>query len=72
MTTYHSYVLVDSEETATAAIRVLRGCHELSVDCEGVQLGRFGELCLVQVSTSTTAYLFDILMLRERVFDLGK
>jgi len=43
----------------------------IAVDCEGVNLGRNGRLCLVQVATPTKAYLFDIIEGGAAVFDSG-
>lgn len=42
----------------------------LAVDCEGVNLGRNGELCLVQVGLGEErVFLFDVLLVRvHRVF----
>ena len=65
-----TYELVDSIEKATSAFSVLRRCTELNVDCEGVQLGRTGELCLLQVATPTNLDTFDVYSLRNKV--IGK
>jgi len=35
-------------------------------------LGRFGELCLVQVATTQKVYLFDVVVLGRKIFDQGK
>jgi ribonuclease D len=35
----------------------------IAVDCEAVNLGRNGRLCLVQVATATKPYLFGTLIL---------
>jgi len=43
----------------------------IAVDCEGVQLGRTGRLCLVQVATPTKPYLFDIIEGGGAIFDSG-
>eukprot|EP00026_Physarum_polycephalum_P007632 Phypoly_transcript_07697.p1 GENE.Phypoly_transcript_07697~~Phypoly_transcript_07697.p1 ORF type:complete len:427 (+),score=69.81 Phypoly_transcript_07697:48-1283(+) len=43
----------------------------IAVDCEGVNLGRNGRLCLVQVATSSKAYLFDIIEGGPGIFDSG-
>ena len=67
-----NYTLVDTMDKAEEAIKDLNKLTQLSVDCEGVNLGRDGELCLIQIATSSKVYLFDIVELKEKVFDLGK
>lgn len=67
-----SYVLVDVKSKAEDAIKDLTGCTQLSVDCEGVNLGRDGELCLLQIASPKQVYLFDIVALGSAVFELGK
>lgn len=37
----------------------------LAFDCEGVDFGRPGKVCIVQLSTRTTCYLFDVLGLEK-------
>ena len=59
-------------DKAEEAIKDLNKLTQLSVDCEGVNLGRDGELCLIQIATSSKVYLFDIVELKGQVFDLGK
>lgn len=63
------YALVETEEQCAQAIARIRagflsagGCAGVVfVDCEGVNLGRAGQLCLVQVSTvAREAFLFDV------------
>ena len=44
----------------------------LSVDCEGVDLGKYGELCLLQIATNGKVYLFDIVELEGKAFETGK
>ena len=67
-----NYTLVDTVDKAEEAIKDLNKLTQLSVDCEGVNLGRDGELCLIQIATSSKVHLFDIVELKEKVFDLGK
>ncbi|KAF6033661.1 hypothetical protein EB796_008035 [Bugula neritina] len=55
--------LIDQEDQLPDVIQLLREETQLSVDCEGVDLGRFGELCLVQVATTQKVYLFDVVVL---------
>ncbi|KAF6040432.1 EXD1 [Bugula neritina] len=63
--------LVDQEHQLPDVIQLLRKETQLSVDCEGVDLGRFGELCLVQVATTQKVYLFDVEVLGRKIFDQG-
>jgi len=39
----------------------LKNCDRLAFDCEGVDLGRNGELSIVQLSSHKECYLFDVL-----------
>ncbi|XP_067947536.1 piRNA biogenesis protein EXD1-like [Watersipora subatra] len=65
------YILVDTVDKARDTIHALQSRQQLSVDCEGVSLGRTGELCLLQIAIPQRVYLFDIFVLREKVFDIG-
>eukprot|EP01112_Ceratiomyxa_fruticulosa_P008469 TRINITY_DN2194_c0_g1_i4.p1 TRINITY_DN2194_c0_g1~~TRINITY_DN2194_c0_g1_i4.p1 ORF type:complete len:322 (+),score=79.59 TRINITY_DN2194_c0_g1_i4:557-1522(+) len=58
-------------EECEKAIKEIKKQHIIAVDCEGVNLGREGTLCLVQVATSKKAYLFDIIEGGSRLFDHG-
>jgi len=64
--------LINQEHQLPDVIQLLRKETQLSVDCEGVELGRFGELCLVQVATTQKVYLFDVVVLGREIFDQGK
>jgi len=64
--------LIDQEDQLPDVIQLLREETQLSVDCEGVDLGRFGELCLVQVATTQKVYLFDVVVLGRKIFDQGE
>jgi len=67
-----SYNFIDKEgEELTQAIQEIANCPVVSVDCEGVELGRHGELCLIQVATEKNVYLFDVMMLGEALFNAG-
>lgn len=44
------------------AIKELYGHKAIAVDCEGVNLGRTGKLCLVQIGTPSKTYLFGMLI----------
>ena len=65
-------VVVDSEEKVRNAVDDLRKFEMLSVDCEGVDLGKDGELCLLQIATKDKVYLFDIVELKGKAFETGK
>jgi ribonuclease D len=43
----------------------------VSVDCEGVELGRNGQLSIIQVATADHVYVFDVLSLGETLFSKG-
>jgi len=64
--------LIDQEHQLPDVIQLLRKETQLSVDCEGVELGKTGELCLVQIATSQKVYLFDVEVLGRKIFDQGK
>ncbi|XP_067947533.1 uncharacterized protein [Watersipora subatra] len=67
----NKHILVETVGKVETAIKDLREHSLLSVDCEGVRLGREGELCLLQVATSSKIYLFDIVALKEKAFSTG-
>ena len=64
--------MVDSVEKVQTAVDDLRCFEMLSVDCEGVDLGKYGELCLLQIATNGKVYLFDIVELEGKAFETGK
>lgn len=39
----------------------IRGSDLFALDCEGVDLGRTGDICIIQLSTRKSCYLFDVL-----------
>lgn len=43
----------------------------IAVDCEGVNLSREGELCLVQIGTESKVYLVDVLEHGRALFEEG-
>ena len=58
----NSPVLVSNLDDLTERQRVeLLECKLFALDCEGVDLGRSGRICLIQLSTPSTCYLFDVL-----------
>ncbi|KAL6073289.1 piRNA biogenesis protein EXD1-like [Balamuthia mandrillaris] len=54
-------VLVTTLQECKAAVKELQQHKVLAVDCEGVNLGRNGQLTLVQVGTEVKVFLFDLL-----------
>ncbi|KAK9806929.1 hypothetical protein WJX72_007854 [[Myrmecia] bisecta] len=61
-------ILVDSFEKVKEAILLIKDSALLAVDCEGVNLGRHGKLCLVQVATRDQVWLFDVSTLGKTAF----
>jgi hypothetical protein len=58
---------------ACASIRA-RAAGAIAVDLEGVDLGRHGEICIIQVTTSrrgTPIFLFDVVALGKALFSGG-
>ncbi|CAE7643003.1 Exd1, partial [Symbiodinium microadriaticum] len=57
-----SPVVVSTLDDMTELQRMeLLQCDLFAMDCEGVDLGRSGTICLVQLSTPSACYLFDVL-----------
>jgi len=54
-----------------AAIKEIYMHKIIAVDCEGVNLGRTGKLCLVQIATVCKPYLFDIIEGGPTLFQHG-
>ena len=71
--------LVDTVEAEDMAIATILECiHNgpLAVDCEGIDLGRRGELCILQIacvseSSAVVVFLFDVCVLGRAMFDRG-
>jgi ribonuclease D len=55
----HDVITHDSEQL-DSAIDALRKTSVLALDCEGVNLGRAGKICLVQLATREHCFLFDV------------
>ncbi|XP_028405290.1 piRNA biogenesis protein EXD1-like isoform X2 [Dendronephthya gigantea] len=65
-------VLIDSfGEAFEKAIGYILRQRVVGVAWEGVNVGRFGHLCLVQVGCNKCVYLFDIVVLGRQAFDSG-
>jgi ribonuclease D len=58
--------VVDNAEDLATCETNLSSCTLLALDCEGVCLGRMGELTIVQVSSRSHCYLFDVLALEKK------
>ena len=54
-------VIVDTEDILQRSKLELENVKELSFDCEGINLSRTGTLCVVQISSRSKTYLFDVL-----------
>ncbi|KAF4678109.1 exonuclease 3'-5' domain containing 1 [Perkinsus chesapeaki] len=55
-----SVTFVSSSEHARAVAKTLGEEEVIGVDCEGVMLGRFGQLCTIQIATELGhAFMFD-------------
>jgi stage III sporulation protein AA len=52
--------LVPQDITPLACLSDILNQDIIAVDCEGVNLGPEGQLCLIQVGTGRTVYLFDL------------
>lgn len=52
--------VVNQETDMSDIVEHFREVHLLAMDCEGVDLGRSGQLCLVQLSTPKRSFLFDV------------
>jgi hypothetical protein len=65
--------LIVTAEQCELAIKEIMGENPkvIAVDCEGVNLGRLGTLCLVQVATTKKPYLFDIVAGGAQLFGSG-
>ncbi len=53
-------VVRTKEELDVAGI-MITGHNLLALDCEGVELSRAGNVCIVQIATPSHCYLFDVL-----------
>uniref|UniRef100_A0A0G4HYI2 3'-5' exonuclease domain-containing protein n=1 Tax=Chromera velia CCMP2878 TaxID=1169474 RepID=A0A0G4HYI2_9ALVE len=66
-TTTRRIRFIDSKDAAQKAVASLMEAASVAVDCEGVSLGRFGRLCLLQMATDSEVFLLDTL--RDGVVD---
>jgi len=66
----YSYISEDGD-ALTSALNYIAKSEVISVDCEGVALGRKGQLCMVQIATAYNVFLFDVLSLGKTLFTKG-
>jgi len=67
-------VLVDTVEKCQDAVANLLQEQNVAIDIEGINLGRDGEVCWIQMTgaSSPAVYLFDIYALKENAFGEGR
>jgi ribonuclease D len=53
-------IMTNSSDDIHEAIACLSEATILALDCEGVDLGRSGEICVIQLSTKDLCFLFDV------------
>ncbi|XP_052072589.1 piRNA biogenesis protein EXD1-like [Mytilus californianus] len=70
-----SYKYIDTKEKYISAINELNNMIKdgktISLDCEGVDLSRFGCVTMVNIGTRDMVYLIDVLRIGNSVFDDG-
>ena len=63
---------IDSIENVEKSCSQLKQHKELAFDCEGVRLGRGGNLTLIQImAKDEQVFIFDVLVLGKSLFDNG-
>lgn len=55
------FVLVRTVDECREAVEALSHHSHIALDCEGVALSRTGRLCLLQVASPDTVYIFDLI-----------
>lgn len=63
--------IVSQIEECREMVAELTKLEVIAVDCEGVNLSREGELCLVQIGTESKVYLVDVLEHGRALFEEG-
>jgi len=66
-----TFKFIDREEDLAEAFADIGNQSAIALDCEGVELGRKGVLCLLQIATADQVYLFDVLALKSSLFSQG-
>eukprot|EP01102_Stenamoeba_stenopodia_P007621 TRINITY_DN213_c0_g1_i1.p1 TRINITY_DN213_c0_g1~~TRINITY_DN213_c0_g1_i1.p1 ORF type:complete len:445 (+),score=112.61 TRINITY_DN213_c0_g1_i1:160-1494(+) len=64
-------VLVSTVKECEEAIEKLSKYKLVAFDCEAVGMNRHGKLCLVQIATEDSVYLFDITVGGDALFESG-
>lgn len=64
-------VIIRDASATRAAVQVLQKCCWIAVDCEGVLLSRRGALCLLQIASEDSVFMFDVMHGKESLFDAG-
>ncbi|XP_060083371.1 uncharacterized protein LOC132562635 [Ylistrum balloti] len=67
----NSYKIVEEMADVANVFAEIKKHNLLAVDCEGIDLGRAGELKVFTISTPVNTFIFDILKLGKQVFDDG-
>ena len=69
------YGYIDTEGKLNIAIEEIRQaiqkCETIAVDCEGVELSRFGSVTLINIAVSDQVYLIDALKIGSTAYDGG-
>eukprot|EP00928_Gymnodinium_smaydae_P050207 TRINITY_DN3379_c0_g1_i1.p1 TRINITY_DN3379_c0_g1~~TRINITY_DN3379_c0_g1_i1.p1 ORF type:complete len:504 (+),score=118.04 TRINITY_DN3379_c0_g1_i1:93-1514(+) len=64
--------LIDNVDRCEAVCQRLLRCDTLAVDIEGINLGRYGEVCIVQIADRRgRVFLFDVCVLGQKAFSMG-
>jgi len=63
--------IISTVAQCDTAIKEISAHKVIAVDCEGVNLGREGRLCLVQIATANKSYLFDVVEGGKDLFQHG-
>lgn len=70
--TDQNYSWIDTTQGAQDACAILQVCSRIAVDIEGINLGRDGKICIIQIATDLNEiFLFDIVTLSQEAFDAG-
>jgi hypothetical protein len=65
------YHYITKIEDVPAALEEIKKHTIICVDLEGINLGRKGQITLLQIGVKNSIYLFDVLELKEKLFDQG-
>ena len=70
-----SYKYVDNDDKLDTTIddlqKAIKDGKTIAVDCEGVNLSRFGSVTMVNIAFRNQVYLIDVLKIGKKVFDRG-